>query len=269
MPLSSQDQAAIKATFDADLHAPVKIDFFQRRASALLVPGREPCHSCPAVKEWLEELAPLSPQIALRIHDLDEEPALAGRRGVDRAPTIVIRGEVNRPLRFCGVPMGFFYALLVRAIIDAAGKPRAPVAEITQHLNRLRSPLRLRVFGAPGDEHSAQAAMLAFQLALASSRIAATVYDIDEFAALAQQLRIGAVPATVIDDRLGFEGVANGVALARFLHECQSHPATATLHLPEAEPASAHPWQPQEPPHPPPGVGSERRTPSGIILPGR
>ena len=267
MPLSPQDRAAIQATFDTDLHARVKIDFFQRRASALLVPGREPCLSCPAIKELLEELVPLSPQITLHTYDLDEEPALADRRDVDSVPTIVIRGEINRPLRFCGAPAGFFFALLVRALIDAAAKPRPPLAEITRHLNRLRSPVRLRVFGASGDEHSAQAAMLAFQFALTSSRIAATVYDIDEFAALAQRLRIGAVPATIIDDRLGFAGVATGIDFARFLHECQAHPATAALHLPETKPATAHPWQPPE--SPAPGAGSEQRTPGGIILPGR
>ena len=196
------------------------------------------------------------------------KPALADRRDVDSVPTIVIRGEINRPLRFCGAPAGFFFALLVRALIDAAAKPRPPLAEITRHLNRLRSPVRLRVFGASGDEHSAQAAMLAFQFALTSSRIAATVYDIDEFAALAQRLRIGAVPATIIGRSPRLRG-------RRHRHRLRALPPRVpgpTGHRrpaisPRPSPATAHPWQPPE--SPAPGAGSEQRTPGGIILPGR
>lgn len=289
MAIPAQELEQIRQRFE-QLSGSVKIDYFHQSTSTIVIPGREPCATCDEVREALREIAALSDKIQLSVRELADEPAEAKKRGIDRVPGIVIRGELNRPLRFYGLPAGTFLPLLLGAIIGASGKAPQPPAAVSRSLKKLRAPLHLRVFGSLTHDPSGMAATAAFGLALSSSKVDATVYQIDEFPALAQQLRITRIPMTFIDQRGGFAGVTGIEQLARFLYDVQAHPAGADLAPPEIAPDSSHPWQPPAPPPgtrqtslaqagggvapatgpaiPPPSAG-ERRTPGGIIIPGR
>ena len=275
MVIPYQERQVIRDRFAADLAGPVKIDYFHQRASAVMVPGREPCRSCETVKTLLGELAALSPKIDLKVWEWHEEQALARRRRVERVPGIVLRGEVNRPLRVFGLPAGHFFAVLLQAILDVARPAPDPPPEVARWLKKLRAPGDLAVFVAAGHMPSAAAARAAFGLALASPRVSAAAYEIDEFAGYAAAGGIQALPTTVVDGRHAVVGLASEGALARYLYELQAHPKTAGLRAPSGEPGSVLPWQPPAPQQgatrdarPAPGpAASERRTPGGLILP--
>ena len=272
MPIPAGELAVIQERIDAELRAPVKVDYFHQRKSALLVPGQEPCRSCEEVKTVLEQIATLSDRIDLHVYEFQDEQALARQRRIDRVPGIVLRGEINRPLRFFGLPGGVFFPVFFQAMFEAASPPTEPPVDVLRPLKKLRAPVSLRVFGSPSDEASGVAALLVYRLALASPRVDAAVYDIDEFPALAEQFGVRAAPATIFDDRTGLAGVVeNGADLAAYLLERQAHPQRASLHLPKVRAGSARPWAPPETgaSEGQPTAPGERRTPGGLILPGR
>ena len=252
------------------LQGAVKIDYFHQTPSALVVPGREPCRNCAEVKSALEEIAALSDRITLTVHEYEDTRELARKRKIEHVPGIVLRGELNRPLRFYGMPAGVFLPVFVQGIIRVGDRRRTAPPAITQSLHKLRSPIRVRVFGAMSHEPSAGAAAAAWGLGLASAKVEASVYELTEFATLAAQLGVTQTPTTLVGERTAFAGVASSEALARLLYDLQAHPDRAQI--PEIMPESAHAWSPpqaepgQQPQRP---QGGERRTPGGLILPGR
>ncbi len=281
MPIPAQELAAVAQHLER-LVRPVKIDYFHQTGSALVVPGRAPCVTCDEVKRVMEQVAGLSDTITLRVYEFSDEPDMARRRGIEGVPGIVVRGEVNRPLRFYGLPGGVFLTTLVQAILStSAGTPTLPHAVATT-LKKLRGKIHLRVFGSLQHPPSAEAASVAYSVALASPKVDASVYAIDEFTSAAQQLGINAVPVTVIGGAQGFVGVTTGPDLVQFLYDLQVDRDKALTSGPPIAQGSVAPWHLPERPNLTPQRGptlnapaggtyppqTERRTPGGLILPG-
>ena len=262
----------------AGLTQPVMVDYFHQSDSALMVPGRRSCPTCKETRQVLEQISDLHDAIRLTVYELEGEPDLALRRGVPAAPGIVIRGEVNRPLRIIGMPAGYFLAVLLQALLYCSSPPPKPPSEITQVLKRLREPITLRVLGSIMHPASADAAMTAFSLALMSPRVEAVLFSLEEFSDMAQQAGVRRIPATLVGDTIGFSGVCAPLELAQLLVTAQAHPERAAAAVPQVQPGSSVPWEPPAPPQQPgaPGGGvptgpappGMRRTPSGLIIPG-
>ena len=85
---------------------------------------------------------------------------------------------------------------------------------------------------------------MALRFAVVSPRVRTSVYVIEEFPALGEQYSVQAIPATVVDDRLGLAGVVESAAeLAEYLLEMQAHPDRARLRRPAVRPGTAQPWR--------------------------
>ena len=269
MPIPEPELGRVQQSLREALQGRLKIDYFHRRKSALLVPGQEPCESCEEVRAILKQLAAASDKISLQVYEYDDEPMLAKKWQVDRVPGIVVRGEVNRPLRFFGLPGGPFFPVFLQTMIDASARALTPAPEVARALKKLRRSMQLRVFGSLRDPHSGEAAALALRLAVVSPRVDTSVYVIEEFPALAERHTVQAIPAIVIDERLGLAGVIEDPAdLAQYLFEMQARPDRARLRRPTVRPGTATPWQPSERAAPTDGPPAERRTAGGLIIPG-
>ena len=147
MPIPESELPKVQESLREALQGRVKVDYFHRRKSALLVPGQEPCESCEEVQAVLEQLSAASDLIDLQVYQYDDEPELAKKRQIDRVPGIVVRGEVNRPLRFFGLPGGALFPVFLQALVDASVRAPTPAPEVARALKKLRQPVQLRVFG--------------------------------------------------------------------------------------------------------------------------
>lgn len=261
--------AKIAERFKA-IGGPVKIDYFHQAETTLAIPGRRPCPSCEPTRLTLEEIAGLSDQIELRVHDFFGDAKMVQKWGAERVPGMVIHGEINRPLRFYGLPGGHFLAAIVDIIVAASMKPPPPPPELSSLIKKLRDPVQIRVLGSLRHPPSALAAATAFGLSLLSDKIDTSVFAIEDNPDLVQQLRLTQIPLTLVNDTRGFSGLTTGVRLAQFCLDMQAKPedppappiapnSTATL---QASPAPSQPAQGGR-------RSGPRRTPGGLILPGR
>ncbi len=284
MPIPDQEREFIAQQFEA-LTGSVKIDYFHQTETSVMVAGRRPCLSCEGTKEALEEIAGLSEKISLTIYEFGDEPELAKKNKIEVPPGIVVRGEINRPVRIVGMPGGIFMPLLIQAILSTSAKPPEPPAAIKTPLKKLRNATQIRVVGSMMDPALGDAAIAAISLSLLSDKIDVTVFNLDEFPDLGMQLGLTHSPATVIDDQHGFAGATTAEELVRYLYDREAHPTGADLKPPTVAPGSTHPWQPPAPPTapqdgppggqpvggqpPPPGSAPPgmRRTSSGLIIP--
>ena len=209
-----RDQELIRQRFADGLKTAVKIDFFTQRPTPVMVPGREECLTCPQTGQMLEEIAHLSRLIELRIHDRGADRALEERYGIDRVPAVVVRGVVNRPVTFFGIPGGGLFPVLLETIVAAGSAAPELVPAVKRRMKRLKRAVRVQVFTLPEAPGCTEQALLVVVLALAGQHVRAEIIEIAEFPALAQQLGITAVPATLIDGRIGLPGLTEPELLA-------------------------------------------------------
>ncbi len=225
-----REQEYIRQLFSQELEGKVKIDYFTQRPSAIYLPGREECGTCEDTRKILEELAALSEKIQLTVHELAEARDEARKLKIDKVPGIVMRGPVNRPLRFFGMPGGNEFPNFIEAIA-AASKTKLDVGEETaKALKKLKDKVSITVYVTPTCPHCPGVVRAAYRLALASAHVEAAAVEIGEFPRLAQQLGVRAVPMTVINDRAVVSGAVDEAGLlqaARKAVEGDMSPATA------------------------------------------
>lgn len=208
-----REQEYIRERFARELEGRVKIDYFTQRPSKLYVPGREECVHCEDVRVMLEELAALSDKITLTVHEFADEPEAAAKLGIDKVPGIVLRGPMNRPLRFFGIPAGNEFPNFVETVIEASKQKAALGPDVAKQLKKLKDNASIVVYVTLTCPYCPGVVRAAYRLALASAHIEASAVELSEFPRLAQRLGIRAVPFTVINDRVAVPGAVDEAKL--------------------------------------------------------
>ena len=225
-----REQEYLRERFAQELEGKVKIDYFTQRPLSLYLPGREECATCEDTRKMLEEIASLSDKIVLTVHEFAEAQEAAKKLKVDKIPGIVLRGPMNRPLRFFGIPGGNEFPNFIEAITSTS-KTKVEVGEETaKQLKKLKDKVSITVYVTPTCPYCPGVVRAAYRLALASAHVDASAVEIGEFPRLAQQLAIRAVPVTIINDRAMLAGAIDEAGLlqaARKVAEGEISPAMA------------------------------------------
>jgi glutaredoxin-like protein len=201
------DQETIRELFEEELTGPVKLEFFTQKPSPVFVPGRDECRFCADVQQMLEELTHLSAKISLRVHEWNPNEETAARYGIQRVPATVLRGVLNRPIVYYGLPAGQQFTVLIEAIVAISAGATGLPAKLRQKIKRVKRELPVEVYVSLQDPYSPQIVQLMLPVALESSRIRLSVIEVEEFQGLAERQGIQTVPMTVIDGRVNLPGV--------------------------------------------------------------
>ena len=252
-----RDQEYLRTRFARELTGAVRIDYFTQRRLAIFIPGREECAYCEETQTLLKEIASLSDKITLNVHEFAESTKEAARLGVDKVPGTVIRGAVNRPVRFSGFPVGNQLLPLIEAIIDASRGKVELSPETVRHLRRLQQTVHVQLFVTPPCPHCPPMSRLVTKLALESARVGADVVEISEFPRLVERYGVRAVPTAIVDERAVLVGAVDEATLVAQIVQV----AQGRALRPAAGPPG--PSTPLEQPR----QEREARTESGLILP--
>lgn len=167
------------------------------------------CGYCKETKELLQELSKISPKIRLEVYDFVKDSDRAKEFGIDKIPATIVMGtgdDQKYGIRFYGVPSGYEFTSLVEDIIDVSkGKSRLSQKTI-ERLKSLASPLHIQVFVTLTCPYCPRAVRLAHQFALESPYVKADMIESAEFPQLANKYQVMAVPKTVVNDTVSFEG---------------------------------------------------------------
>ena len=254
MALAGSERAQIRQQFEA-IEGPLKLEYFHQSPRRVVVPGRPDRPSCALAQELYEEIADLSDHISLTIYEHEDSPEQVERRDVVDVPCVLIRGELNRPLRFYGAPNGHLLVAMIRAMVLAATRQAKPSVQMKRLLSKLRRPTRLRLLGSAMDPNAGQAALAACAATLLSPKLQTDVFAIEEFEHIAARSGVSAIPAVFIDDRLAAAGMVEPLELVEYIGLCQSNPEKAQLNPLASQPGTATAWRPPQPP-------AERRGPA-------
>jgi len=125
---------------------------------------------------------------------------------VDKIPAIVVKGERDYGVRFYGVPAGYEFSSLLEAIKAVSPGESGLAPETKEALRGLEAPLHLQVFVTLTCPYCPRAVQLAQRMAIESEMVRADMVEASEFPHLAHKYNVFAVPKTVLNEELSFEG---------------------------------------------------------------
>lgn len=198
MPLlNKEDREFIEDRFEKELEKNVRLVLFTRR---------EGCEFCEIARQLIEEVSSTSTRIKSEIYDVDEEPELASRWRVDRAPAILLFGEVEYAVRFFGLPSGYEFSSFIEDIVDISKRTSRLSPRTKEIVKKIDKPVHIQVFVTPSCPYCPRVVRLAHQFAIENTMITGDMIDATEFQELSTKYNVLAVPKTVINDNVFFEG---------------------------------------------------------------
>lgn len=221
MPLlNTRDAQTVREGLDARLRRPVKLVF----ATSVV-----DCPYCEQVQALCRELAALSPNLALEVHDIDD-PALAAYE-LDKTPAIAVvadgwgvQPDADYGIRFYGVPSGYEFMSLLDAIHTVGSGDIRLSPETLAFLQSLEQDVHIQVFVTPTCPHCPGAVVLAHHLAYASPRVTADMVEAMEFPDLSDRYQVYGVPRTVINETVHQEGAAPEALMLQKLRQAVAIP---------------------------------------------
>ncbi|MEO0185886.1 MAG: thioredoxin family protein [candidate division WOR-3 bacterium] len=193
----------IKKVFEG-LKEPVKLIVFTQE-SPIVMPTLE-CENCKDNRMLMEELGGLSDKLKIEVYDFLKDKDKVEKYKIDKIPANVIEGDIDYGIRFFGMPAGYEFSTLIETIKFVSSRDTGLNAEVKEKLKTLTKPIHIRVFVTLTCPYCPQAAVTAFKFAMENQLITAETINAQEFPHLSQRYNVFAVPKTVVNENIQFEG---------------------------------------------------------------
>ena len=206
-----------------ELVGPVKLIVFTQD-SLITIPGLE-CETCKDNRLLMEEVAELSDKITVEIVDFVNDKDKVAEYKIDKIPATVIQGEKDHGIRIYGLPAGYEFPTLLSAIRNVSRADSDLSDESRSKLKTVDKPVHIQVFVTLTCPYCASAASLAHRMAMENDLIKSDVVNAQEFPQLGQRYSVFAVPKTVVNETVQFEGaLAEEKFLAKILETQGTEP---------------------------------------------
>ena len=194
--LNEEVKNQIKEIFNKEVKNPVKVVLFTRAFNC------ETCQYAEQLVKEIEETVPEKFKVEIFSTATPEGQEKAKSYGMDpdRVPAFVIldKDGKDRGIHYIGLPAGLEFSTFINGVI-LASVDEIPMDERTKEfINQITQPLDVRVFVTTSCGYCPQAAITAYQFAVASPNVVANVYDAQENPDLSQKYQVVGVPKIVI-----------------------------------------------------------------------
>lgn len=133
--ISEKDAGTIRGLFEKNLQHPVKIEYYTQAEA-----GTEAdCQTCQQTGELLADVAALSPNIELAVHEGSDEVV----------PSFELKGQNRGRVRYLGIPAGYEFTSLIEDIIDVSRGETKLSPATKAALAGLKHPVHIQVFFTP------------------------------------------------------------------------------------------------------------------------
>jgi glutaredoxin-like protein len=184
----------------AGLKTPVKLVNFTQTLE---------CAYCRETRELLQEIAELSDQVSVEIHNFVTDPEQVKAYAIDKIPATAVVGREDYGIRFYGIMAGYEFTSLVHAIRLVGGVGSQLDEETQQAVAAIDEEVHLQVFVTPTCPYCPQAVALSYEMAFANPKVRADGVESSEFPQLAIKYQVAGVPRTVINEDTFLEGAVS------------------------------------------------------------
>ncbi|MCX7785153.1 MAG: thioredoxin family protein [candidate division WOR-3 bacterium] len=166
------------------------------------------CQYCEENRRLMEQIANLSEKISLEIYNFTLDKNIADKYKVDKIPATIVQSDRDDyGIYFYGIPFGYEFTSLIEAIKIVSHRESGLSAESKKILRNVNKPIKIQVFVTLTCPYCAPMVQLAHKVAMESSYITAEMIEASEFPHLAHKYNVYAVPKTVLNDTVQFEGL--------------------------------------------------------------
>jgi glutaredoxin-like protein len=205
-----QIEAKLKETFVPSLKDPVKLLVFTQELE---------CQYCRENRLLAQEVAGLSDLIGLEVYNFINDKEKVSEYQVAMVPAIVPVGKKDYGIRFYGIPAGYEFTSLLETI-KMISQGHSGLTETTKiALQFVTKKIEIKVFVTPTCPYCPAEAILAHRFAFENDFITSETIEVSEFPHLSNRYRVYAVPKTVINETVQFEG---SVSEAEFLERLKA-----------------------------------------------
>ena len=143
-----------------------------------------------APMEIMEKIKSLAPEGLVEIEKIE-----------GNEPKVVLKKNVV----FMGTPSGYEFQTIVEDIVDLSNGPEVP-EDIKKRLEKIDKPVEIVVLVTPQCPYCPVSARLSHIFAMVNDKINSTVYEVQEFPEIIKKYNVMAVPKTIINGKVEFEG---------------------------------------------------------------
>ncbi|MBR9679948.1 MAG: glutaredoxin [Candidatus Altiarchaeota archaeon] len=158
------------------------------------------CKFCDQIHDLLKELSQLGDEFCYEM-GTDEDMK---KFGIKYAPAIIFKERPN--IRFLGIPGGYEFKVFLNTILMVSNQKVELNEQLKHEVQKIDSQVDIKVFVTPTCPYCTGAVMTAHKLAMLNPKIVSNMVESIEFRTLAGKHRVMAVPKTVINDKIEFEG---------------------------------------------------------------
>ena len=164
------------------------------------------CQYCEETHKLMDDVAALSDKISLEVYDFVKDKDKAEKYGVDKIPATVVEGEKDYGIRFYGIPAGYEFVSLIDAIENVSKGDAGLSDDIKSALAKINDKIHIQVFNTLTCPYCPAAVEMGHKLAMESDFITGDMVEASEFPHLAQKYGVMAVPKTIVNEDMQFEG---------------------------------------------------------------
>ncbi len=190
-------ETQLKETFVNTLKDEVKLVVFTQELE---------CQFCRENRMLAEELVALSPLLKLEVYNFINDKDKVNEYGIEMVPAIAVIGKKDYGIRFYGIPGGYEFTSLLETIKMISTGESGLDVNSQNELKKITKPTTIKVFVTLTCPYCSSAVIAANKLAFLNDNIKSQMIEASEFIPLSNKYKVYAVPKTVINDNISFEG---------------------------------------------------------------
>jgi glutaredoxin-like protein len=194
--IDEPSEAKIKESFQS-LKNPVKLIVFTQEFE---------CQYCRENRALAEELVKLSPLLSLEVYNFVTDKEKVQQYEIEMVPAIVVVGKKDYGIRFYGIPGGYEFTSLIETIKMISSGDSGLTDKVKESVRKITKPINFKVFVTLTCPYCPPAVINAHRFAFENNLIKSNMIEAGEFVHLSNRYNVYAVPKTVINDTVQFEG---------------------------------------------------------------
>lgn len=166
-------------------------------------------------------------KINLEVINLDQNPELTEKYNISGVPTILIGDNI----KYLGLPVGLERRVFTNTLklVAGGGKGTRVTEEQKTKLTGIKNPATVKVITTSSCPYCPKVVFMSNQLAVASDgKVTSEIVNSTELPELAAKYRVTAVPTTVINEKVRFQGVPQ---LDAFIEELTRKPPVLSYYI--------------------------------------
>ena len=186
----------------------------------------EQCTYCPDVISLVKLDAKISSELKVNLEIISlEHPEIGKKYTISEVPTILIGDTI----RYVGLPVGLERNVFINTLKMAAERKTRISETDRKKLMSLKQPVIIKVIITSNCPYCPKVVFMANQLAVAAEgKVISEIINSTELPHLAEKYRVTAVPTTVINEQVRFQGVPQ---LGAFIEEIIRKPPVLSYYV--------------------------------------